>query len=124
MCWCDIGLKKYQGVTGGVATAKPVPDAKSYYARQVYLKQACNSYVNAESSKERLAMRAELQNDSCLGDLFSVNWMEDSDATDITSESLDEQAQTVIAKTSKSKVMNYGDDASDETFEFGGQSGE
>ena len=80
--------------------------------------------VNAESSKVQLAMRAELRNGSCLGDLFSVNWMEDSDATDITSESLDEQAQTVIAKTSKSKVMNYGDDASDETFEFGGQSGE
>ena len=92
MCWCDIGLIDYQGVTGGVATAKPGPDAKSYSARQVDLKQAYDNYVNAESSKERLAMGAELQNDSCLGDLFSVNWMEDSDTTDVTSESLDEQA--------------------------------
>jgi len=25
---------------------------------------------------------------SCLGDLFSVNWMEDSDASDVTRESL------------------------------------
>lgn len=26
---------------------------------------------------------------SCLGDLFSVNWMENSDATDITAETLE-----------------------------------
>merc|ERR1712076_306491 len=46
---------------------------------------------------------------SCLGDLFSVSWMEDSDAVDITAESLAEQATTVTTKTSKSKVMQWGD---------------
>merc|ERR1711988_1745826 len=46
---------------------------------------------------------------SCLGDLFSVNWMEDSDAMDITSETLAAQATTVTTKTSKSKVMQWGD---------------
>merc|ERR1719396_303984 len=46
---------------------------------------------------------------SCLGDLFSVNWMEDSDASDITSESLNDQAQKVTTATSKSKVMKWGD---------------
>merc|ERR1711862_1044310 len=46
---------------------------------------------------------------SCLGDLFSVNWMEDSDATDITQETLDAQYNAVKTKTSKSKVMQWGD---------------
>merc|ERR1719506_3399884 len=46
---------------------------------------------------------------SCLGDLFSVNWMEDSDAVDITSESLNDQFGKVKTTTSKSKVMQWGD---------------
>merc|ERR1711991_699461 len=46
---------------------------------------------------------------SCLGDLFSVNWMEDSDAEDVTSETLKQQADIVTTKTSKSKVMQWGD---------------
>jgi len=46
---------------------------------------------------------------SCLGDLFSVNWMEDSDAVDITSETLDEQFQTVKTTTTKSAVMQWGE---------------
>merc|ERR1711912_121092 len=45
---------------------------------------------------------------SCLGDLFSVNWMEDSDAVDITQESLEDQFETVKTATSKSKVMQWG----------------
>merc|ERR1739845_217315 len=32
---------------------------------------------------------------SCLGDLFSVSWMEDADAQDVTQETLTEQFQTV-----------------------------
>merc|ERR1711967_166135 len=46
---------------------------------------------------------------SCLGDLFSVNWMEDSDVEDLTSESLSDQADVVTTKTDKSKVMQWGD---------------
>jgi legumain len=46
---------------------------------------------------------------SCLGDLFSVNWMEDSDAMDTTQESLDAQFQTVKTKTTRSAVMQWGD---------------
>merc|ERR1719238_1725896 len=46
---------------------------------------------------------------SCLGDLFSVNWMEDSDAEDVTSETLQQQADIVTTKTDKSKVMQWGD---------------
>jgi len=46
---------------------------------------------------------------SCLGDLFSVSWMEDSDVADVTTESLDDQAQQVTTATTKSKVMKWGD---------------
>merc|ERR1711934_187687 len=46
---------------------------------------------------------------SCLGDLFSVNWMEDSDVEDVTSETLGEQFQTVKTTTTKSAVMQWGE---------------
>jgi len=45
---------------------------------------------------------------SCLGDLYSVNWMEDSDAVGM-SESLAQQFATVLQKTDQSHVMEYGD---------------
>lgn len=50
---------------------------------------------------------------SCLGDLFSTNWMEDTDsailamATD--SETLNDQYNTVKTKTTRSTVMKFGD---------------
>jgi len=46
---------------------------------------------------------------SCLGDLFSVSWMEDSDAVDVTSETLDAQFKSVRTKTARSAVMQWGD---------------
>jgi len=46
---------------------------------------------------------------SCLGDLFSVNWMEDSDAKDTTKEDLQTQFSTVKQLTTKSQVMQWGD---------------
>lgn len=46
---------------------------------------------------------------SCLGDLYSIVWMEDSDAADICSETLDTQFNTILTKTTKSHVMKYGD---------------
>jgi len=46
---------------------------------------------------------------SCLGDLFSVNWMEDAEAVDTTSESLDTAFKTIMTKTTKSDVMQWGD---------------
>lgn len=45
---------------------------------------------------------------SCLGDLFSVNWMEDAEATDPKTESLDTQFDKVLKMTDKSHVMRYG----------------
>lgn len=46
---------------------------------------------------------------SCLGDLFSVNWMEDAEASDPSTESLDAQFEKVKNLTAKSHVMRYGD---------------
>lgn len=45
---------------------------------------------------------------SCLGDLYSVNWMENSDVTDMSKESLEAQFQIVQKLTDKSHVMQFG----------------
>ncbi len=45
---------------------------------------------------------------SCLGDLYSVNWMEDSDAADVSTETLSDQFTTVKQTTTQSHVMEYG----------------
>jgi len=46
---------------------------------------------------------------SCLGDLFSVAWMEDSDATDITQETLDEQFTIIHTRNNKAETTPWGD---------------
>jgi legumain len=46
---------------------------------------------------------------SCLGDLFSINWMEDSDLGKMTSETLQSQYDKVKQETSKSHVLQWGD---------------
>ena len=46
---------------------------------------------------------------SCLGDLFSVNWMEDADKSNPKTESLDTQFTRIKNLTDKSHVMRYGD---------------
>jgi legumain len=44
-----------------------------------------------------------------LGDLYSVNWMEDTDANDPHSEDFETQYNTIKIKTNLSHVMQYGD---------------
>ena len=46
---------------------------------------------------------------SCLGDLYSVNWMEDTDANDVSIETLEKQFSTVQTETSKSHVEEFGE---------------
>jgi legumain len=46
---------------------------------------------------------------SCLGDLFSVNWMEDADKYSSSKETLDQQFTRVRNLTAQSHVMRYGD---------------
>jgi legumain len=45
---------------------------------------------------------------SCLGDLFSVNWMEDSDKANMSTETLQDQYETVKTQTAKSHVLQWG----------------
>mmetsp|Transcript_32313 Transcript_32313/g.58642 ORF Transcript_32313/g.58642 Transcript_32313/m.58642 type:complete len:441 (-) Transcript_32313:159-1481(-) len=46
---------------------------------------------------------------SCLGDLFSVSWMQDSDQGKFTSETISTQLSRVKNLTNKSHVMYFGD---------------
>jgi len=46
-----------------------------------------------------------------LGDVYSVNWMEDSDKADLTKESLQGQFQIVKRETNTSVVCEYGDES-------------
>ncbi|KAA3490671.1 vacuolar-processing enzyme-like [Gossypium australe] len=47
--------------------------------------------------------------DTCLGDLYSVAWIEDSEAHDPRTETLQQQYQNVKKRTTTSHVMQYGD---------------
>jgi len=46
---------------------------------------------------------------SCLGDLFSVNWMEDADKANMSKETLQDQYNTVKQETTKSHVLQWGE---------------
>ena len=44
---------------------------------------------------------------SCLGDLYSVNWMENSETSDLKTETLEQQYKAVKRATNKSHVMQF-----------------
>ncbi|XP_068334549.1 vacuolar-processing enzyme-like [Pyrus communis] len=46
---------------------------------------------------------------TCLGDLYSISWMEDCDISDSRKETLQQQYERVRRRTNKSHVMQYGD---------------
>nr|XP_033807131.1 legumain [Geotrypetes seraphini]XP_033807133.1 legumain [Geotrypetes seraphini]XP_033807134.1 legumain [Geotrypetes seraphini]XP_033807135.1 legumain [Geotrypetes seraphini] len=68
----------------------------------VYATTAANPH---ESS---FACYYDEKRDTYLGDLYSVMWMEDSDAEDLTIETLHKQFQLVKKLTNTSHVMQYG----------------
>jgi legumain len=45
---------------------------------------------------------------TCLGDLFSTNWMEDADKADMTVETLNAQYSKVMQETTASHVLQWG----------------
>ncbi|KAI4365354.1 hypothetical protein MLD38_021346 [Melastoma candidum] len=45
---------------------------------------------------------------TCLGDLYSISWMEDSDVNNLASETLKQQYNAVKKRTTMSHVMQYG----------------
>ncbi|XP_057524189.1 vacuolar-processing enzyme-like [Amaranthus tricolor] len=48
-------------------------------------------------------------NNTCLGDLYSISWLEDSDKKDPRKETLEQQYTAVKKRTNMSHVMQYGD---------------
>ncbi|KAL3721243.1 hypothetical protein ACJRO7_005970 [Eucalyptus globulus] len=54
--------------------------------------------------------------DTCLGDLYSIAWMEDSDAHDLGKETLQEQYLVVKKRTNLSHVMQYGNTVLSKAF--------
>jgi len=46
---------------------------------------------------------------SCLGDTWSISWMEDSDVSDLTSETLDDQFNAILKRVNQSHPQTYGD---------------
>jgi len=60
---------------------------------------------------------------SCLGDEYSVNWMEDSEGESSQSESLDTQFKNTKSKTKNSEVHQYGslDYVSESIWDFQGE---
>ncbi|KAL2893001.1 Vacuolar-processing enzyme [Bienertia sinuspersici] len=53
---------------------------------------------------------------SCLGNMYSVSWMEDSDQSDPAQETLGDQYAKVQQRTTSSHVMKYGDVSLDAEF--------
>jgi len=76
-----------------------------------HLPDNMNIYSTTASNPEEssYACYYDEKRQTYLGDLYSVNWMEDSDAEDITKESLFTQFQVTKKKTTESHVMQYGD---------------
>ncbi|KAM1049904.1 hypothetical protein ACFX2I_031627 [Malus domestica] len=56
--------------------------------------------------------------DTCLGDLYSISWMEDCDISDLHKETLENQYERVRRRTTNSHVMQYGDMSHKQEFLF------
>lgn len=125
------------GATGIVAfpegelTVKQLNDAltKMYKAKQynklVFYMEACeagsmfrqvlsdkiNVFATTASDYDEssYACYYDSKRNTYLGDVYSVNWMEDTDKEDIEKESLDTQFQVTKKLTTTSHVMEYGD---------------
>uniref|UniRef100_A0A914HM55 legumain n=1 Tax=Globodera rostochiensis TaxID=31243 RepID=A0A914HM55_GLORO len=65
--------------------------------------------ANAEESSWGCFCETDFLPGNCLGDLFSVNWIQDSDQENLSTETLRTQFGIVRQKTNTSHVMHYGD---------------
>ena len=76
-----------------------------------YLSKNINVYGTTASNAEEssYACYYDATRQTYLGDLYSVNWMEDSDVAQMDKETLFQQFNSVKAKTNLSHVMQYGD---------------
>ncbi|CAK5035773.1 unnamed protein product [Meloidogyne enterolobii] len=63
---------------------------------------------NANESSWSCYCATEILPGACLGDFFSVNWMDDSDKENLLQETLAEQFEIVRNKTDRSHVLSIG----------------
>lgn len=63
----------------------------------------------ADPDESSYACYYDKKRQTYLGDVYSVKWMENSDAVDLTKETLMKQFQIVKEETNTSHVMQYGD---------------
>ncbi|CAK5018242.1 unnamed protein product [Meloidogyne enterolobii] len=63
---------------------------------------------NANESSWSCYCATEILPGACLGDFFSVNWMDDSDSENLLQETLAEQFEIVRNKTDRSHVLSIG----------------
>ncbi|PIO76231.1 peptidase C13 family protein [Teladorsagia circumcincta] len=76
------------------------------------LKSNINVYAITAANSHESSWGTFCENDMrlpCLGDLFSVNWMKDSDEEDLNVETLEHQYELVKRMTNLSHVMHFGD---------------
>jgi len=114
----------YLYATDLIATLKYMNNTRRYSQLVFYL-EACESgsmfedilpkniniYTTTASNahESSYACYWDAEREAYLGDLYSVNWMEDTDASDPRSENFETQYQNVKTKTDLSHVMQYGD---------------
>ncbi|PIO59850.1 peptidase C13 family protein, partial [Teladorsagia circumcincta] len=108
MMYDDIA-KNQQNPYPGKMFNKPHGDdvyegLKIDYKVGVYAITAANSHESSWGTFCENDMRLP-----CLGDLFSVNWMKDSDEEDLNVETLEHQYELVKRMTNLSHVMHFGD---------------
>jgi legumain len=116
---------------GPSLTVKQLTDAtnkmhsENRYKRLVYYVEACESgsmfrnvlpdNINvfattaSDYDESSYAFYYDKDRRTYLGDEYSINWMEDSDAQNLQTETLQEQFQIVKKKTTLSHVQEYGD---------------
>jgi legumain len=46
---------------------------------------------------------------TCLGDQFSIAWMEDTESNELSAETLSHQFETLKSRTTKSPVQKFGE---------------
>jgi len=115
----------------GVLTAKDLIDAinemheNKKFSRMVFYLEACESgsmfqyllkndinvYATTAANPHENSYACYFDNErgTFLGDVYSVKWMENSDAVDLSKESLLQQFKIVKRETKTSHVMQYGE---------------
>ncbi|CAK0830288.1 unnamed protein product, partial [Prorocentrum cordatum] len=91
--------------SGSMFEGDVLPDGSSMYA--VTAANAKESSWGYYCMPDDHVMGVDMH--TCLGDLFSISWMEDSDRGAFAAETVAEQVKLVTRRTNKSHVMQFGD---------------